>query len=157
MAVLLGNKLIFVAVSVVGLWASLGWSRSFFEASMEERHEMWMAQYDRAYADNTEKEKRFKVFKENVELIESFNKAGNKPYKLGISEFTDLTNEEFRASRNGYKRPSPHRSSSKSFRYENVTEVASSLDWRTKGAVTPIKDQGQCGESHELLSLQIVC
>nr|GEZ35165.1 senescence-specific cysteine protease SAG39-like [Tanacetum cinerariifolium] len=28
--------------------------------------------------------------------------------------------------------------------YENVTAVPSSIDWRTKGAVTPIKDQGQC-------------
>ena len=107
---------------------------------------MWMVQYGRVYKDSAEKENRFKIFKENVEFIESFNKAGNKPYKLGINAFTDLTNEEFRAAHNGY-RMSSHQGSSrtKSFRYENVTAVPASIDWRTKGAVTHIKDQGQCG------------
>ncbi|KAA8524297.1 hypothetical protein F0562_010720 [Nyssa sinensis] len=38
-----------------------------------------------------------------MERIESFNKAMNKPYKLGVNEFADLTNEEFIASHNRFK------------------------------------------------------
>ncbi|KAJ0082185.1 hypothetical protein Patl1_10380 [Pistacia atlantica] len=102
-----------------------------------------MTQYGRAYRDNAEKETRFKIFKDNLEYIESVNREG-RPYKLGLNEFTDLTNEEFRASRNGYKRGSIS-SGTTSFRYENVTAVPTTMDWRKKGAVTPVKDQGQCG------------
>ncbi|GJZ63235.1 senescence-specific cysteine protease SAG39-like protein [Tanacetum coccineum] len=100
----------------------------------------------RVYKDDAEKEMRFEIFKYNVELIDSFNSGGNKPYKLGVNAFADQTNEEFKAARNGYKFSSSKRSARTTpFRYENVTAVPPSMDWRKKGAVTPVKDQGQCG------------
>ncbi|PQP98098.1 hypothetical protein Pyn_13859 [Prunus yedoensis var. nudiflora] len=97
------------------------------------------------YNDINESEKRFNIFKENAAFIESSNNNAKKSYKLSINQFADLTNEEFKASRNGFK---GHECSTKktSFKYENVTAaVPASMDWRKKGAVTPIKDQGQCG------------
>ncbi|XP_030929621.1 senescence-specific cysteine protease SAG39-like [Quercus lobata] len=117
---------------------------------MYEKHEQWMANYGRIYKDIIEKEKHYKIFKENVAYIESFNNAANKPYKLSVNQFADLTNEDFKASRNRFK---GHECSTKttSFKYENVTAVPSTLDWRKKGAVTPIKDQGQCGQYQTLL------
>ncbi|OAY26310.1 senescence-specific cysteine protease SAG39 [Manihot esculenta] len=146
MAVILENKLIFMAVLVLGLWASQAWSRSLKDVSMAERHEIWMAKYGRVYKDKAEKERRFTIFKQNVDFIESFNNVGNRPYKLGVNAFADLTNEEFRDSRSGYRRSSIFKTSETSlFRYENITAVPTSIDWTKKGAVTPIKDQGQCG------------
>ncbi|KAG8365532.1 hypothetical protein BUALT_Bualt18G0114900 [Buddleja alternifolia] len=138
-------KLILAAALLVML-ASQATARTLPEASIIERHETWMAQYGRAYKDEAEKAERLRIFKENVEYIESFNEAGVKPYKLAVNKFADLTNEEFQASRNGFKMGS-HLKSSKvaSFRYANVSAVPSSMDWRKKGAVTGIKDQGQCG------------
>ncbi|KAG8385445.1 hypothetical protein BUALT_Bualt03G0046000 [Buddleja alternifolia] len=139
-------KLIFAALLVLEIWASLATARTVPDSSMVERHETWMTQFGRSYKDDAEKTKRFKIFKDNVEYIESFNEAGARPYKLSINKFADLTNEEFQASRNGYKMSS-HSKSSKvsSFRYSNVSAVPSSMDWRQKGAVTGVKDQGQCG------------
>ncbi|OWM73356.1 hypothetical protein CDL15_Pgr001470 [Punica granatum] len=120
-------------------------SRKLQEAStMAERHEQWMAQYGRVYKDDAERQRRLEIFSRNVDFIESFNAAGEKPYVLGVNAFADLTPEEFRASRNGYRRRVA-RSGEGSFRYENVTAVPKSMDWRKKGAVTPVKDQGQCG------------
>ena len=70
---------------------------------MSDRFEQWLASYGRVYQDASEKDKRFQIFKENVEYIESHNADTSKKYKLGVNEFTDLTNEEFKAMRNGFK------------------------------------------------------
>ncbi|KAI6703621.1 hypothetical protein NL676_012757 [Syzygium grande] len=143
-------QLILLLVSfILGLWASRADGRSLHpESTLLSRHEQWMAQHGRTYKDAMEKERRFAIFKSNVEYVESSNSALGKDYKLKINEFADLTNEEFRAFRNGFRRPKTKIGSTKdgtSFRYANVTDVPSSIDWRNKGAVTPVKDQGRCG------------
>ncbi|XP_011086004.1 senescence-specific cysteine protease SAG39-like [Sesamum indicum] len=139
-------KLVFAALLVLEMWGSQATARTLPDAAMIEKHEQWMAQFGRVYKDDAEKSKRFRIFKENVEYIESFNEAGARPYTLAINKFADLTNEEFQASRNGYKMGSyPKSSMFSSFRYANVTAVPASMDWRKKGAVTGVKDQGQCG------------
>ena len=118
------------------------------DSAMVARHEQWMVQYSRVYKDTTEKARRFEVFKANVKFIESFNAGGNRKFWLGVNQFADLTNDEFRATKTnkGFK-PSPVKVPT-GFRYENVSVDAlpATIDWRTKGAVTPIKDQGQCGK-----------
>ncbi|GAA0183821.1 hypothetical protein Leryth_016729 [Lithospermum erythrorhizon] len=145
MALSIKSKLIFATLLLLGVLTCQTTSRTLQDESMASRHEQWMARYGRVYKDETEKASRFKVFEENVEYIESVNNAGTKTHKLSVNQFADLTNEEFRATRNGFKMSSAPKSSRTSFIYANVTDVPASMDWRAKGAVTPIKDQGQCG------------
>nr|DAD24808.1 TPA_asm: hypothetical protein HUJ06_026272 [Nelumbo nucifera] len=65
------------------------------------------------------KEKRFKIFKGNVEFIESFNSIGHS-YELSLNKFADLSNEQFTSSRNGYKKSTKSRpSAARSFAYKN--------------------------------------
>ena len=146
MALTLGKKLITFMLLILGTMISQAMSRTFLEASLVERHEQWMAQYGRNYVDNAEKKKRFKIFKENAKFIDKFNNEENHTYKLNVNEFADLTNEEFIASRIGYKIPTL-RSSPKTttFKYKSLTKIPMSMDWREKGAVTSIKNQGSCG------------
>ena len=134
---------ILALVLLLSICTSQVMSRYLHEASMSERHEQWMKKYGKVYKDAAEKQKRLLIFKDNVEFIESFNAAGNKPYKLGINHLADQTNEEFVASHNGYKHKASH--SQTPFKYENVTGVPNAVDWRENGAVTAVKDQGQCG------------
>lgn len=124
------------------------------DVSMIVRHKQWMTIYGRQYKDMEEKEKRYNIFKANVEYIDFVNSAGIKPYKLGVNEFADLTNDEFNAAYAGYRSPSKTTTSNTitSFRYENVTSIPPSMDWRKKGAVTPIRDAA-CGKFQVILPL----
>ncbi|XP_037439741.1 senescence-specific cysteine protease SAG39-like [Triticum dicoccoides] len=117
------------------------------DASMAARHEQWMGKYGRVYGDAAEKARRLEVFKANVAFIESAN-AGNNKFWLEANQFADITEDEFRATHTGYKPVAvTNKDRSTGFRYANASldDLPASVDWRTNGAVTPIKDQGQCG------------
>ncbi|KAL7225668.1 hypothetical protein ACSBR1_020930 [Camellia fascicularis] len=140
---------IFLAfVFVLGVLSSQASSRILNEQTMLEMHEQWMTRHGRVYKDTEEKNARFQVFKDNVQFINAFNEGVDRGYKLGLNQFLDLTDEEFRASHTGYQRqPTKETFVSKptSFRYANLTDVPTTFDWRNIGAVTPVKDQGNCG------------
>lgn len=132
-------------VLLLGVWAAESRELMGGIVPVSVRHEQWMARYGRVYKNAAEKQHRLGVFRANLELVETFNAAGKNKYKLGTNQFADLTNQEFKTIYNGL-RPSVPNTGTSSFRYENTTAAPSSIDWRSKGAVTPVKNQGQCGE-----------
>jgi len=82
---------------------------------------------------------RYNIFKQNVDFVENFKGT----HKVALNKFADLTAEEFARTYNGLKM-SANRKQNPIF-VNRKGDPAASWDWRTKGAVTPIKDQGQCG------------
>jgi hypothetical protein len=126
---------------------------SYGERSEEETRRMyveWMSRHGKAYNAIGEEERRYQVFKDNLRYIDQHNAAadaGVHSFRLGLNRFADLTNDEYRATYLGV-RTRPQRDSSKlSSRYHAGDNEAlpDSVDWRTKGAVAEIKDQGSCG------------
>merc|ERR1719183_2402260 len=104
---------------------------------------MWLqfkSDYNRDYSGNDDDEqKRFKIFKANVDIIEETNQK-KLSYWLGVNEFADQTWEEFASTHLGYDKGS-HMSDLPKVPFPNITDVADSIDWVAKGAVTPVKNQ----------------
>jgi len=104
----------------------------------------WVFRHGKAYASWNEYEKRKNVFRANLlkaQLgnIESVQNGGDAVF--GVTRFSDLTEDEFR---NTYLMPNFQQVEEERF-VETSTNVAADIDWRTRGVVTGVKDQGQCG------------
>ncbi|XP_010536661.1 PREDICTED: KDEL-tailed cysteine endopeptidase CEP1 [Tarenaya hassleriana] len=126
----------------------------FDEKDLETEERLWEL-YEKWRSHHTvsrsldEKQKRFNVFKHNVRHVHETNKQ-DRPYKLKLNMFGDMTSEEFRRTYAGsnvkhHRMLQGEKRGSGNFMYADVSRVPTSIDWRKKGAVTPVKNQGQCG------------
>jgi hypothetical protein len=110
------------------------------------------AHYGRTYASLDEERTRAAIFEANMRRVDATNAANGGAWTAGVTKFSDLTPDEFSA-RYTMKVPrlpvvSGTRSRSRSELVADAALLANlppTVDWVAKGAVTPVKDQGQCG------------
>ncbi|XP_049872354.1 cathepsin L [Pectinophora gossypiella] len=131
---------------------------SFFDLVREE----WLAfkmDHNKSYSSDVEDKFRMKIYAENKHKIAKHNqrfKQGLVSFRLKQNKYGDLLHHEFVHIMNGFNRTSPKSRTSLKGRegpsYRAATfippahvTVPSEVDWRKKGAVTEIKDQGKCG------------
>ncbi|KAJ8501021.1 hypothetical protein OPV22_011573 [Ensete ventricosum] len=111
--------------------------------------ENWMAEHSKSYASFQEKLRKFEIFKDNLKHIDDTN-TRRKSYWLGLNEFADMSHEEFKHRYLGLNTDLPkikdiRFKARETFMYEKAANLPESVDWRKKGAVTPVKNQGGCG------------
>lgn len=108
------------------------------------------AHFNPSFADEAEESHRYAVFQENMAHAEEMQRR-NPLAKFGVTKFSAMTKEEFSA-KNGYQGSMMDGLQAPNafvpYTAEQLASVPTSVDWRTKGAVTPVKDQGQCGSCY---------
>ena len=110
----------------------------------QERFTAWSAQYP-SYPGTLQ------AFADNDDNIETHNKlfaAGNVTYELGHNQFSGLTNAQFKKMYLSSDFKAFDEARPKNYDHSlsgRVGDDPAPIDWVAKGAVTPIKDQAQCG------------
>ena len=100
--------------------------------------------FSKKYDLYKEVEYRFKIFQTNLRSIIRHNLDITQNFTMDVNQFTDLTPDEFKYQYIGGLNSVVGSYGCKSFSSSN-TNTPNSIDWRSKNAVSSVKDQGQCG------------
>jgi len=118
------------------------------EQETQQKFLSWMEEHQKVY-QHDEFHYRYRIWKQNLVRVMAHNERTDVTYTVSMNKFADLTTEEFISRYTGVnKTVEPTFEDLKKAKADENSFVSlpASVDWRTVGyAVTPVKDQGQCG------------
>ncbi|XP_064596309.1 procathepsin L-like [Liolophura sinensis] len=117
-----------------------------FTTELDGEWQMFKMTYKKVYSAD-EEIKRRAIWEDNVKFIQVHNLQADRgvhTFTVGMNEYGDMSLEEFVKIMNGYKMTNATRTGATFIAPSNL-ELPTTVDWRTQGYVTPVKNQMQCG------------
>eukprot|EP00096_Caligus_rogercresseyi_P011720 TRINITY_DN4704_c0_g1_i1.p1 TRINITY_DN4704_c0_g1~~TRINITY_DN4704_c0_g1_i1.p1 ORF type:complete len:373 (+),score=89.60 TRINITY_DN4704_c0_g1_i1:2-1120(+) len=109
------------------------------------RFEQFEKDFGKVYTNRMSRASRMRTFVDNLRIIDAHNVNPLRTYNMGVNKFTDLTDEEFSEGYMGYKRAPGFAKKTVATSRSDPKSLPKHVDWREKGAIGVVRDQGHCG------------
>lgn len=127
---------------ILALILSLLTASALYYSTVEKKDDylQWKQQFNIVYTAEEDVYRKI-IYLRNIETINKHNSDTTKTYKMGVNQFTALTDAEFEAT---YLNPKVRSSNIVSDESTENT-VVGDVDWVSQGKVSSVKNQGSCG------------
>ncbi|XP_048416032.1 procathepsin L-like [Stegostoma tigrinum] len=134
---------------VLMTWILAEVSSFTFDPALDESWMKWTLLHGKQYGKNEENWRRI-TWEKNLQKIKQHNlehAMGKHTFRMEMNHFGDMTSEEFNQLMNGFiqrnlESPTPNE---ESLHDHDKMDPPQGIDWRGRGYVTEVKDQGHCG------------
>merc|ERR1719198_1233105 len=119
-------------------------SQLFLSDRITEEEMMYMkyvTEWGKSYGTKAEFDFRLEQFKKTLNKMALHNADNSHKSTVGHNLYSDWTDAEYKRLL-GYTGPQTNNEAAELL---DVSNLAADINWVTKGAVTPVKNQGQCG------------